>query len=151
MWCIYPGNVKLTPVFFCSNTSHSHIPGCCVGQSKVKCLAQEHLISSHRGKGESYSFTFRSQISPARVDYSASPKQLLSAAVLACDHVHSYTNTDIPEPLEVPLSSTRWTGIYDPVLIKQSLLVIKPPRWALLEVHFKPLSPSVSPKVMSEE
>lgn len=115
-----------------------HIPGRCVGESEVKCLAREHLISSRRGQGESYSFACRSQISPARVDYSASLKQLLGAAVLACDRVRSYTNTDIPEPLEVPLSSTRWAGIYDPVLIKQSLLVIKPPRWVLLEVHFKP-------------
>lgn len=94
------------------------------------------------------------KISPARVDYSASMKQLLSAAVLACDHVlyvHSYRNTDIPEPLEVPLSSTRSTGIYEPLLIKQSSLVIKPPRWALLEVHVKPLSLPVALKVMSEE
>lgn len=80
-----------------------HIHGCRVDQHKVRCLAQEHLIQSHRGKGESYSFTFRSQISAARVDYSASLKQLPGAVVLACDHVHSYTNTDIPEPLEVPL------------------------------------------------
>lgn len=86
------------------------------------------------------------------MDYSASMKQLLSAAVLACDHVlYVYRNTDIPEPLEVPLSSTRSTGIYEPLLIKQSSLVIKPPRWALLEVHVKPLSPPVALKVMSEE
>lgn len=66
--------------------------------------------------------------------------------------MYIHTNTDIPEPLEVPLScSTRKTGIYDPPLIKQSLLVIKPPRWVLLEVRSKPLSPYVSLKVTSEE
>lgn len=119
---------------------------------RLSALLKSTSSAVTAGKGESYSFAFRRQISPARVDYSASLEQLLSAALLACDHVRSYTNTDIPEPLEVPLSSsTRSTGIYDPVLIKQSLLVIKPPRWVLLEVHFKPLSPSVSLKVMSEE
>lgn len=70
-----------------------------------------------------------------------------------CWHVTTYTyrNTDILEPLEVPLSSTRSTGIHEPLLIKQSSLVIKPPRWTSLEVHVKPLSPPAAPKVMSVE
>lgn len=85
------------------------------------------------------------------MDYSARLEQLLSAAVLACNHIHSYRNTDILEPLEVPLSSIRSTGIHEPLLIKQSSLVIKPPTWTPLEVHFKPLSPPAALKVMSVE
>lgn len=104
------------------------VPRCCVGPSRVKCLAQEHLVINHCWRGESCSFAFFSQISTVRVDYGASLKQRHSAALLACNHVRSYTNIDIPEPLEVPRScSTCCTGIYDPPLIKESLLVIKPP------------------------
>lgn len=51
--------------FFCNTLLLIHtapyILGSCSGQLKVKCLAQEHLISRLWGKGESYSFTFRSQ------------------------------------------------------------------------------------------
>lgn len=63
--------------------------------------------------------------------------------------------------------STCSAGIYERLLIKQSSLVIKPPRWALLEVQAKPLLPPLPPnphsiprfclsqpaaqKVMSEE
>lgn len=83
------------------------------------------------------------------MDYSVGLEQLLRVPLL---HMHSYTNTDIPEPPEVLLScSACSTGIYDPPLIKQSLLVIKLPRWVLPEVRVKPLSPSVSLKVTSGE
>lgn len=71
------------------------------------------------------------------MDYSAK----LGAGALACDRVHSYPNFDIPDPQEVPLSSARSTGIYEPVLIKQSSLVIKLPWSVLLEVHGKTVSP----------
>lgn len=66
-------------------------------------------------------------------------RRLFSVAV-ASSRIHSYVNIDIPLLLEVPLPSSKsWTETYDPVLIKQSLLVIKPPRWVLSLVHFEPL------------
>lgn len=55
--------------------------------SCCRCLAQEHLISSNWRMGESYSFTFHSQMFLARIDYSA------SSSVQHCWHATMYVHT----------------------------------------------------------
>lgn len=68
-----------------------HIPGRCVGKPKVKCLAREHLISSHRGEGRELLIQFLRPNFPQ--PESITVPAWNSSSVQQCWHATMYIHT----------------------------------------------------------